>query len=154
LTSECAERISRALLASVESRDEEMRLHAALAWSLMQTRGSVPETQAAWARVLEISEREGNVDYQLRGLWGLWAGLLNRSEFRAALALAERVSEIAARQPGSSDIFVGNRMVGYILHLMGNQAQARQHIERMLSHYEVPVIGAQVIRFIFDQRAT
>jgi predicted ATPase len=45
-------------------------------------------------------------------------------------------------------------MIGYTLHLMGDQTRARQHIERMLSRYEVPVIGAHIIRYVFDQRAT
>ncbi len=156
LTSECAERIDRALAASAASRNanQEMRLYAARAWSLMQTRGSVPETQAAWTRVLEMSEQQGDADYRLRALWGLWAGLLNRGELRDALALAERFSELAARQADTTDLLVGDRMVGYIFHLRGDQTQARRYIERMLSRYEVPVIGAQVIRFVFDQRAT
>ena len=51
-----------------------MRLHATQAWSLMQTQGFVPATQAAWTRVLELSEKQGDADYQLRALWGLWAG--------------------------------------------------------------------------------
>jgi predicted ATPase/DNA-binding winged helix-turn-helix (wHTH) protein len=156
LTSECAERVDRALAAPAPSRnaDHEMRLYAARAWSLMQTRGSVPETQAAWTRVLEISEQQGDIDYQLRALWGLWAGLLNRGELRSALMLAERFSELAARQADTTDLLIGDRMIGYILHLIGDQKQAREYIERMLSRYEVPVIGAQIIRFVFDQRAT
>ena len=72
-----------------------MRLYAARAWSLMQTQGGLPATQDAWTRVLELAEQQGNVDYQLRALWGLWSGLLNRNEFRAALALAERFAELA-----------------------------------------------------------
>lgn len=45
-------------------------------------------------------------------------------------------------------------MVGYILHLLGDQDAARQRIERMLSRYELPVNGSQMIQFVFDQRAT
>jgi predicted ATPase/DNA-binding winged helix-turn-helix (wHTH) protein len=156
LTSECAERIDRALGAPAASRDagREMRLYTARAWSLMQTKGSVPETQAAWTQVLEISERQGDVDHQLQALWGLWSGLLNRCEFRPALALAERFSELAASHTNPANRLVGDRMVGYILHLMGDQAQAREYIERMLAGYDPPVIGAEIIRFVFDQRAT
>ena len=44
-------------------------------------------------------------------------------------------------------------MIGYIVHLMGDQPRARQHLERMLSGYVAPVTGAQMIRFVFDQRA-
>ena len=156
LTSECAERVDRALTTQPESRntDLDMRLYAARAWSLMQTKGFVAETEAAWTRVREISERQGNIDYKLRALWGLWASLQNRGELHSALTLAERFSELAAQHANVTDISVGDRMIGYTLHLMGNQTRARQHIERMLGRYEVPVIGAHVIRYVFDQRAT
>jgi len=156
LTSECAERVDRALATHPGScnTDLDMRLYAARAWSLMQTKGFVAETEAAWTRVREISEQQANIDYQLRALWGLWASLLNRGEFRSALTLAERFSELAAQHSNATDISVGDRMIGYILHLMGDQTRARQHIERMLSRYEVPVIGAHIIRYVFDQRAT
>jgi len=154
LTSECAERVDRALATHPESRstDLEMRLYAARAWSLMQTKGFVAETEAAWTRVREISAQQGDTDYRLRALWGLWACLLNRGELRSALTLAERFSQLAARHSNAMDIAVGDRMIGYILHLMGDQTPARQHIERMLSRYEVPVIGAHIIRYVFDQR--
>jgi predicted ATPase/DNA-binding winged helix-turn-helix (wHTH) protein len=156
LTSECAERIDRALASQPETRnaDLDMRLYAARAWSLMQTKGFVAETEAAWTRVRDISERQGNIDYRLRALWGLWASLQNRGELHSALTLAERFSELAAQRANATDISVGDRMIGYTLHLMGDQTRARQHIERMLSRYEVPVIGAHIIRYVFDQRAT
>src|SRR5262249_33558247 len=156
LTSECAERVDCALATPPDSRgtDLDMRLYAARAWSLMQTRGFVAETEAAWARVREISEQQGDIDHQLRALWGLWASHLNRGELRSALALAEQFSELAAQRANATDVSVGHRMIGYILHLMGDQTPARQHIERMLAEYEVPVIGAHIIRYVFDQRAT
>jgi hypothetical protein len=125
-----------------------------LAWSLMQTRGSVDSTREAWSEVLRIAEALGDVDYQLRALWGLWAGLLNHSEFRSALALAERFCELAARHGYAADFPVGDRMVGYMLHLLGDQNGARRHIENMLRHYVVPVTGSRIIRFIFDQKLT
>jgi predicted ATPase len=156
LMNECCERVQRALASPSTSRDaaSEMRLNAALASSLMQTRGSVAETREAWLRTLELSEALDDADYQLRALWGLWAGRLNNSEFRAALALAERFADLAASRGDEADQLVGDRMIGYILHLLGDQARARRHIERMLSRYMVPVIGAQVIRYVFDQQAT
>lgn len=156
LMSECCERVGRALSLpqAAEVGDTEMRLSSALAWSLMQTKGSVPETRAAWSRVLALAERSGSVDYQLRALWGLWAGLLNGGQLRAALELAERFSTLATLHSDLTDTLVGDRMVGYILHLMGDQARARFHIERMLSQYVMPVVGAKIVRFIFDQRVT
>jgi predicted ATPase len=156
LMSECCERVGCALARLDADADprREMALRAALAWSLMQTRGSTPPTTTAWTATLEIAERLGDIDYQLRALWGLWAGLLNKSELRGALALAERFCDIAAASADPSDLSVGDRMVGYILHLLGEHAAARRRIERMLGRYETPVTGARMIRFVFDQRAT
>jgi predicted ATPase len=156
LTSECAERVDRALATPPEHRNTDLdtRLYATRAWSLMQTKGFVAETEAAWTRVREISERQGDTDYKLRALWGLWASLQNRGDLHSALTLAERFSELAAQHANATDISVGDRMIGYTLHLMGDQTRARQHIERMLSRYEAPVIGAHIIRYVFDQRAT
>jgi predicted ATPase len=156
LTQECGERVDAALTASARNRsaEQDMHLHTARAWSLMQTKGSVPETEAAWSRVLSLAETQQDVDHQLRALWGLWAGLLNRCELKAALATAERFSQLAEHEPVSGDFYVGRRMIGYILHLMGRQSEARDCIEEMLRGYETPTTGAAIIRFVFDQRAT
>jgi predicted ATPase/DNA-binding winged helix-turn-helix (wHTH) protein len=156
LTGELCERVQKSLDNFVKDGHarHQMVLQSALASSLMQTRGSIAPTTAAWKATLELAERLGDTDYQLRALWGLWAGLLNKSEFRPALTLAERFYEIARSSDYESDLSVGDRMVGYILHLLGDQETARRRIERMLNHYEAPVIGSHIIRFVFDQRAT
>ena len=75
LISECSERVETALPHAAASGNafQQMRLYSGLAWSLMQTRGSVPETTVAWTHVLRLAEGLGDGDYQLRALWGLWA---------------------------------------------------------------------------------
>lgn len=132
----------------------QMRLQAVLAWSLMQIRGQVDETRTAWERTLELAEALDDRDYQLRALWGLWSGLLNQSRFREALALAHRFAEVAARGSDLNDSYVGYRMIGYILHLLGRQTEARRYLEPMVKGYVVPVTGSQIIRFVFEQKAT
>ncbi len=134
--------------------DAAMRLDAAIAWSLMQIRGFVAETRAAWTRVLDGAERLSDPDHQLRALWGLWAGRINHGDLTGALALARRFQDVAARQSDRDDRFVGDRMLGWTLHLLGDQPEARVHIDRMLAGYTVPVTGARIIRFVFDQRLT
>src|SRR5260370_1647876 len=49
---------------------------------------------------------------------------------------------------------MGDRMIGFSLHFIGNQADARRHIERMLSRYVTPMQASHIIRFQFDQRVT
>jgi predicted ATPase len=154
LIDEASTRVQQALLTPLRSPDPrcEMQLQAALAWSLMQTRGSVADTRAAWSATLKLSESLDDIDYQLRAILGLWAGLLNSARLREALELAERFCSLAARSTDPSDALIGDRMVGYILHLLGEQVEARRRIERMLSQYVAPVTGPKIIRFFFDQR--
>ena len=156
LIGEAHQQVVLALASASPEREPEacMRLQAVLAWSLMQIRGQVEETRAAWQRTLELAEALGDTDYQLRALWGLWSHRLNRSRFREALELAHRFAAVAAERGAANDGHVGDRMIGYILHLLGHQAEARDCLERMVRGYVVPAEGAQFIRFVFEQRAT
>jgi hypothetical protein len=155
LMSECCARVELALSALSAGQDPrgEMQLQAALAWSLMQTRGT-DHARSAWTTVLGLAESLGDIDYQLRSLWGLWAAKLNNTQLKDALATAERFCALAEKSAEANDLFVGDRMVGYILHLLGEQSSARLRLERMLAHYAVPTTGPRIIRFIFDQRTT
>lgn len=156
LTRECAEQVDRALAAPSGKRSpqNDMRLHAARAWSLMQTKSLAGETLEAWARVLDAAREQRDSDFELRALWGLWAGLLNNGELSQALILAREFFQIASAADDALGVSVGDRMIGYIQHLLGEHEDARRHLVKMLTSYEVPVIGAQMIRFVFDQRAT
>jgi predicted ATPase len=76
LIEECRDRVERAVASpgGEAGRDArcEMKLRAALGASLRYTRGAVPEVGTAWTRALEIAGSLGDVEYQLRALWGLW----------------------------------------------------------------------------------
>jgi predicted ATPase len=150
---DCRRRIERALgaIASQASPDErhQMQLLSALGSALMLTRGTGADTTDAWTNALAIAERLDDADYRLRALWGLFADRLTRGEYQAALKFAERFRQHAA---DPADLLVGDRMVGSALHVLGNQTEARRHIERMLDSYAAPIEGSDKIRFQFDQR--
>jgi predicted ATPase len=152
LMEECRGRVEAAL-ASDETHDlrQRMQLYAALGLALMYTKGAVPETRAALASALEIARREGDIDYQLRALWGLCVDRLNNAAFREAVALAERFARVAGE---SSDLPIGDRMMGLSLHFLGEPLRSRYHFERMLSRYVAPARRSHMIRFQFDQRVT
>ncbi len=155
LMEECRGRIATALASHVpaagEGARQSMQLHAALGLALMYTRGAVPETRAALASALEIAERFGDTDYQLRALWGLCVDRLNNAAFREALALAQRFCALAENSP---DMPIGDRMMGLSLHFLGEPTASRRHFERMLSRYVAPAHRSHIIRFQFDQRVT
>jgi len=156
LVQECRARVERALASLVpeagRSAPQEMKLYAALAASLLFSKGPTPETEAVGAKALDIAESLGDTEYQLRALLGLWACRLYRGEYRVALTLAQRFYRLAQDRGDPADLPIGDRLIGVSLHYWGDQTNARRHIERMLSSYVPPVQRSPVIRFIFDQR--
>jgi predicted ATPase len=152
LMEECRSRVERALSGPAESRDarRNMQLHAALGAVLFLTKGSGPETLAAWTSVFEIAESLDDVDYRLRALWGLFVDCITSGRYRAALAVAERFCTCAAKSTDPADGPIGDRLVGVALLALGDQEGARRHIERMLSGYVAR--GSHIIRFQYDQR--
>jgi predicted ATPase/DNA-binding winged helix-turn-helix (wHTH) protein len=157
LIDECRNRVERALTFLGEPKQgsrQKMKLFAALGWSLMYTTGPARESGAAWATALELADELDDTDYKLRTIWGLWAGSQNNGEFRAALALAEKFCNLAAGSANSSDRPTGDRMMGAVLHFLGEQADARRHIERMLGQYATPDRRLDIVRFQFDQQVT
>ncbi len=155
LMEECRGRVERALasLAPGSSGDlrHKMKLYAALGLSLMETKGPAC-AGAAWTKALELAESLDDTEYQLRALWGLWMCALTSGEYRTALALAQRFCSLAANQPDPVDLLVGDRMTATPLHYLGDQTNARRHIERMLARYVTPVHRSHIIRFQFDHR--
>jgi predicted ATPase/DNA-binding winged helix-turn-helix (wHTH) protein len=158
LLGECRARVERALSTLTEMAEpdarREIQLQAALGWSLMYTTGSARETGAAWATVLELAARLHDVDYQLRALWGLWAGHINNGEFREALAVAERFGTVATSASDPFDSLVAGRLRGAALHFLGEHSEARRHMERVLEGYVGPSTRSDVVRFQFDQRVS
>jgi predicted ATPase/class 3 adenylate cyclase len=153
---ECRGRVERALasleLGSRLDAHREMQLYAALGASLIQIKGHVPETAAAWTHALQCAERLDDTDYQLRALWGLWSYRLSRGNHRAAQALAQRFSSLATHTTDPADRLIGARLVAVSLHYLGEQTRARHHLEYMLSHYVAPMYRPHAIRFQYDQR--
>jgi predicted ATPase/DNA-binding winged helix-turn-helix (wHTH) protein len=149
LIEECRRRVNRALTALVPAAGAdarlEMKLQAALAASLAWVGGASTEMASACTRTLELAERLGDADYQLRALWGLW-----HVRDQGAVALAERFAAVASTP---ADRLVGDQMIGNSYHFQGNQGSARQHLERVVANLEaVADPGSRIIRFQVDQQ--
>jgi predicted ATPase/DNA-binding winged helix-turn-helix (wHTH) protein len=158
LMEECRSRVQRALTAidAGTGRDahREMRLHAALAQSLMYSRGAVFEIGTIGTKALEIAERLGDVDYQLRLIWSLWSFRISTGQHGVALSLARRFHALAAKRPDPNDRLIGERMIGGSQYYLGNLASARRHLQSVLVHDAAPVQRGQFVRFQVDPRAS
>ena len=155
LVNECRGRVQQALAGTQGTRStaRDMKLFAALGSALVYT-SMGPEARSAWSHALSIAEQLGDVDYQLRALWGLWVDRLNGGAFREALEVAQRFLEVAGPAADPNEPLIGHRLLGITLHFLGEQGEAATHLDRMLGRYVAPPNLSHIIRFQFDPRVT
>jgi len=156
LMEECRNRAQRALAGldqtALQSSREAMKLLAAVGAALRYDRDPDSEMERTWTQVLAIAEHLDDVDYQLRALSGLRNVRLSDGNLRATLSLARKFKDVAAVATDPRDSLVGERMIGYALHFLGEFGEARTHIENMLSRYVASSHRLHIIRFGYDQR--
>jgi predicted ATPase len=143
LMDECRECVERALASHIaepnRSERDEMKLLAALATAVTNVRGPLPETDIVWTKALQLAERLDESEYQLRAMWGLWVYRVYVGDCRGALALAEQFCALADRKGDAAARPIGDRLTGIALHYLGEHANARRHLERVLSRHIAPV---------------
>jgi predicted ATPase len=148
----CAERaLTGDPLERRRSESDDMKLYAALGAALLYARGPIPEADVIWSRSLQGAENLANSEYQLRALWGLSAYRIAVGDYRDGLQFAERFCVLANERGDTAAWLNGGRMIGAALHYIGDQANARQHLDRMVTHYIAPPQRSHVTRFLFDQ---
>jgi predicted ATPase len=156
LVSEFQERGERALAniggTRLADSELEMKLNVSLGAAIFNVRGPVPGMSARYARALEIAERLGATNYQLRALWGLASERYVQGDYHAALAYSERFGRLAERLGDTAAGLVRDRMMALGLHLVGRQAEARPYAERALDHPAAAIGTAQKSFHGYDNR--
>ena len=155
LVDECRQRVERALAAlrRLPAPDQayQMRLDTTLADSLGFTKGLVPDVAAASARALETAQMLDSPEFQLRALYSLWTYSLFAGELRRTIEISEQFRALAAERADVADQLVGERIYAVALHYVGDQINARTHLEGMLSRYVAPPDRRHVISYQRDQ---
>lgn len=135
LMAECQDRVGRALqnLEAHPDLSEKDRLacYLTFGYALVVSTGAVETVETLMTRAVDIAGRLGDVDSLLRALWGLWSHRFNTGQYNSMLRLAERFSQLAKSVGREEDKLVGERLVGMSLHYLGNQTDARTHLERL-----------------------
>ncbi|GGC47863.1 ATP-binding protein [Chelatococcus reniformis] len=156
LVDECRTSVERALASipggSRHNRDR-MKLLTALGTTLLHTRGPLPDVKDAWTTALRLAEQLGDHAYQLRCLWGLcdyhtWTGA-----HQSALTIAHRIRAIANERKDLAASTNVERQTGTALRYLGETADARRSLERMISRYVPPVARSDIARFQLDPRS-
>jgi predicted ATPase/DNA-binding winged helix-turn-helix (wHTH) protein len=157
LIEECGDRVEQAragIRAGAETdRRCEMRLYAALATSLLYTKGAVSEIGEIETRALQIAENLDDTIYQFSSLWGLWSFRSTSGEQCAALDLAQRFHALAAKHFDPVDRLIGERLIGTSQYYLGELLGARRHLEHVLAHPAAPTRKWQIFRFDVDHWA-
>jgi len=130
----------------------EMKLHAALADSLIFAKGAVPEIGSAWAKVLEIAEALDDDEYRLRAMSGLWNVCNDSGEYRGALLQAQKIRSLTEKRPDPIDFLISERMIAVSRYFLGDYPSARQGLEHVLAEYVPSDRRSHIIRFQFDLR--
>ena len=155
LNEECRSRVEAALsnLEAAEGRPDRRRmlLFAALGMALLYTGGSELNASQVWHSAFEIAEALGDIDYQLRGLRGLWMATFTAGHHERATALAERFEKLAGDSATADDALLLGRMKAMASFYVGELKAARMHIEHALDSYPSTQSGLQILRFQFDQ---
>lgn len=159
LADECLAMVTRAIawLDAHPGRDEQsrMRLYATLGWPQIRKMDDAPEDGVdAWLTTQRLAEGVGDVDHQLRAVWGLWVDAINRAEPRQGMALARRFAGLAPASSDPDDSLIARRMVAATGHWLGHHAEARDGLRAMLADYAQVAHDRHSIRFQFDQRVT
>ncbi|WP_354130657.1 MULTISPECIES: winged helix-turn-helix domain-containing protein [unclassified Bradyrhizobium] len=155
LIDECRERTEQAVSRIDEKvghdARRELRLFFTLAVAHMESTGDAAIIDDAWLRVSRLAEELDDNEYRLRSLWGLWIGRYLRGDFPGALQIAEKFVNLPDGAIDVADRFVGERILGVTLHILGDQAGARRHLEKMLAGYVAPPGQMHALRYQFDQ---
>jgi predicted ATPase/DNA-binding winged helix-turn-helix (wHTH) protein len=136
LLSECHRWTERALAAlddETRGTRREMELQAALGLSLMFTKGNSEQVRAALTRSLELAEQLRDRPNQLRLLGRLHIFHERSGNFHEALAFAQRGEAVATEMADPVGIAAARSLLGLSYHLIGNQADARTHLEAALA---------------------
>jgi predicted ATPase len=144
LMAECRDRIERALARLAQDTsgpessgpharlEERLRLQLALGVALIYTTGLAARTEDVLDGALRLAERLGDVDFQLRAHWAIWTFNSTVGVYRQAADAARRFAVAAGRSADPADALIGDRLLGNVLHFMGNQTAARHLLDRVV----------------------
>ena len=154
LIEECLARVN-ASLGWIEGQamgadERQMKLYAARGACLLYQTAKM-ETGVAFKAALELAETLGNVEYQMRGIWGCWSFSYLNGLYADTLTFAHRFKKLAAASQHVSDHLVANRLIGSAHLFLGELDQARTRLEATVEGH-LSSRHDHRIRFLYDEK--
>ena len=128
-----SQRALHALDDSIRGGSEEMHLQAGLGIFSMYTMGSGEQSHAALTRGLELAEKLYDPVEQFRLIGQLHSFYRRAGNFDRMLAIAQRGEAVAREMADPIGIMAAHSLLGLSHHLIGNQVEARAHLEAALA---------------------
>jgi predicted ATPase len=135
LLPECHRWSQRALVAlddATRGESEEMHLQAGLGISSMYTLGSSERSHAALTRGLQLAEKLRDPVEQFRLIGQLHSFYRRAGNFDRMLAIAHQGEAVAKEMADPIGVTAAHSLIGLSYHLIGNQGDARAHLEAAL----------------------
>jgi len=141
----------RTLPDSPEHARRELTLLIALGVPLRAIKGfAAPEVGKAYARALELCQREGETSQLVPVLRGLWEFHELRAEYGTARELGEQLLALAGRVQDPGALLVAHDVMGDTLFWLGEFAAARSHLEQGAALYDVQQRQSHIFLYGYD----
>lgn len=153
LLEECLSRVDTALTAlsilTPPTGERAMKLYAARGTCLLDQNAGT-QTGTAFCTALELAEQIGDIEYQLRGLWGCWSHAHLNGFYEKALSFGRRFSDVSVHSVWPSDQLIAYRLRALARLCLGDLHEAHTDIAHVVqSRCRMP--RAQRIRFLYDE---
>ena len=137
---------------SVARSRRELALCCLIGAPLLVTKGfAAPETERAYSRASELSQKLENSPEQFGALYGLWGFAVMKTQLSRARALAAEVFRIAQAAGDPELLLPAHRAVGDTAFWLGNLTVARSHLEQAMALYRPEQHAREVLRSGQDQ---
>ena len=112
----------------------ELRLNAALCFSLAQTPWQGHSHVSVIARTLELAEKLDKPKYKTLAHYSLWSLAFGNGDYPEAAIRAASISTLSRSASDPLGILLADRLTAQTHHYMGNHATARIFADRVLHH--------------------
>jgi class 3 adenylate cyclase/predicted ATPase len=141
----------RTLPDSPEHARRELNLLIALGVPLRAIKGfAAPDVGQAYARALELCQREGEASQLVPVLRGLWEYHELRAEYGPARELGEKLLALAERTQDPGALLVAHDVMGDTLFWLGDFPAARSHLEQGAALYDAQERQSHIFLYGYD----
>lgn len=111
-----------------------------------------PTAEESFRRARDLAMEIGDRPRLALALFGLWEFHLFRLELEEALALAERILQIAREEDDNILRVVAHRALANVAYQRGDMAGTIHHADEVIRHYQAEEIGDYILRLTYDPR--